>query len=64
MNNFERIVEYLRYEGIPKTPQEISDYTSINLDEVYEILKGNKIFFIEIINENSLLGWKVYSGYF
>ena len=58
--NFERISSFLRDEGYPKTPQEISIWTGIPLNCVYYILQNNKIFFKEIIDKNdSLKGWIV-----
>ena len=57
LNEFERITDYLREENCPRTPQEISEWTSIRLGEVYFILQNNKNFFIEIIDENTLKGW-------
>lgn len=56
-NNFERIADYLQYEGIPKTPQEIHKYTEIGLGEIYQILQDNKSFFKEIVKETRLIGW-------
>jgi hypothetical protein len=57
MTNLERISDYLREEGCPKTPQEISNWADISLPDVYETLRGNKVFFIEIIKDESLVGW-------
>jgi hypothetical protein len=68
-NNFERISAYLRDEGCPRTPQEISVWTGIKLGDVYEALQGNKVFFREIFDNDEydnvyLKGWIVDSGYF
>jgi len=59
MTTFERITAYLRDEGYPKTPQEISIWTGIPLSNVYEILQTNRMFFREIIKNESLVGWTI-----
>jgi len=53
------MASYLREEGCPRTPQEISMWTSIPLGEVYRVLQENKIFFKEIIENDTLKGWTV-----
>lgn len=62
--NPERISDYLRYEGMPKTPNEISVWTGIRLSDVYDTLRNNKVFFTEIIKDEGLVGWIVDKGYF
>lgn len=57
MTNFERIAQYLQDEGIPQTPQTISNWTGIKLSEVYETLQENKTFFRQIIKNESLIGY-------
>ena len=64
MSNLNRIVEFLREEGIPKTPHEISIWTGIKLEEVYETLQENKIMFTQILDKGYLKGWIVSSGYY
>ncbi len=59
MDKFKRIAEYLRQEKTPKTPQEISNYTDINLSKVYNILKNNCGFFREVIVDSELKGWEL-----
>lgn len=56
-NHFERIAAFLRDEGYPKTPQEISDWTGISLGCVYQTLQNNKVFFREIFDGDELKGW-------
>lgn len=48
---------FLREEGYPRTPQEISNWTGIGLMDVYDVLQNNKMFFREIIDDDSLKGW-------
>ena len=57
MTHLGRIAQYLHDEACPRTPQEISRWTKLPLDEVYEILQGNEVFFIEIIENEELKGW-------
>ncbi len=57
LNYFERIAQFLRDEDSPKTPQEISNWTVISLDCVYLVLQNNKAYFVEIIKDESLIGW-------
>lgn len=59
MSNKDRIISYLNDENCSKTPQEISEWTKISLREVYEILQSNKLLFQEVLDEDSLKGWKV-----
>lgn len=62
--NFERIAQFLKDEGEPRTPNEISVWTGIRLNCVYYTLQNNKVFFREIIVDNSLKGWIVENPYF
>jgi hypothetical protein len=62
--NFERIAQFLRDEGIPKTPHEISVWTGISLNCVYYILQNNRNLFEEIFDGDSLKGWTIDKGYF
>lgn len=64
MNNFERIASFLRSEGTPKTPQQISDGTEIDLSCVYHILRSNKEFFSEILDDERLIGWVIKNSFF
>lgn len=57
--NFERISQLLRDEDITMTPQEISKWTGIDLDCVYYTLQNNKVYFVEIIKDEALIGWTV-----
>lgn len=55
--DFERIATYLREEDSPKTPQEIHKYTGIKLENVYDVLQNNRVFFKEIFDGDFLKGW-------
>ena len=59
MSDFERIVQFIRDEGCPKTPQEISEWTGIKLMKVYETLRINNVFFREITINGALKGWSI-----
>jgi len=61
--NFERIAQLLRDEGIPMTPQEISNWTGIKLNCVYHTLQNNKVYFVEIIDNEKLIGWTAKNGW-
>lgn len=64
MSNFEIIAVYLRDEGCPKTPHDISVWTCIKLEDVYDTLRENRIFFREIIKDDELIGWIIDNPFF